>query len=874
MGMACDTADRESRLNALWGKKPKDEFEKFGIVPLRVHLKKTMETIVYLWDEWLPPIIKKLTDLHVLMFLAYAHDVGKASPVFQFRKGRFQEIDYAVELKLKKAGFFSTKIREPNKTPHGLISYWILEQNGFHPSICTVVGGHHGLPARKAQLGIREGYKENCGFGHKIWEEAQKTIVDEAIEHSGLKAKRESLVLPRPEQVIYSGILMLADWLASCEDDVVMPAMWKHTSANNIFQERFNIEPPYPVQSALHKIALFAKEPGIFIVEAPMGEGKTEAALAASECLAEKFGARGVYFALPTQATSNAMFTRLLEWLKRFDNQDAPLSIGLAHGKAEFFDEYKNLVLSRYKTEEELGETESAVMVHDWLVGHKKGMFRDFVIGTIDHVLMAALKQKHLAMRHLGLANKVVVIDECHAYDVYMESYLLTAIRWLGAYKVPVIVLSATLPASRRASLVGEYLGKKNNFEAEMDWATTIQYPLITYTDGSCVKSMHVQYLASRSKIVRIEKIPTCNFESILNFLKTKLENGGNAGLIFNTVRKAREAFVALNGKIEDCNVELLHSGFMMCDRLDKERELISKLGKKDTHRDGRRIVIGTQVFEQSIDIDFDILFTELCPMDLLLQRIGRLHRHSSNRPQMLREPVCYVLGTSWGELDSGSSIVYGKYLLMRTLAFIPDEIRIPGDIPQLISEAYGVDEKEIPIEHIAEYEKAKHNWDVKTGNKKTKASNHKISRNLTDETIEDWSSSPCKESAGEATVRDGLDAIEVLLVQKKSGRLHFLPWVRNGEEIDHGTPNPEQAEAIAMCCVRLPYVFNKKIDETIQAIETAMVFEGLKHSWSDSHFLKGSLVVILDDKQEAEINGVILHYDKCLGLNYRNADE
>jgi len=171
-----------------------------------------------------------------------------------------------------------------------------------------------------------------------------------------------------------------------------------------------------------------------------MGEGKTEAALAACEVLSQQCRFRGIYFALPTQATSNAMFKRILDWLDTFGDEQQ-YSVRLVHGRAEFNDEYVGLKPSeKINIETEDGdENNSVALVHEWFSGRKAGLLADFAIGTIDQVLMAGLKQKHLVLRHLGLANKVVIIDECHAYDVYMESYLLKALNWLGAYGIPVV---------------------------------------------------------------------------------------------------------------------------------------------------------------------------------------------------------------------------------------------------------------------------------------------------------------------------------------------------------------------------------------------------------------------------------------------------
>ncbi len=205
----------------------------------------------------------------------------------------------------------------------------------------------------------------------------------------------------------------------------------------------------------------------MMIIEAPMGEGKTEAALAVTEIFAARSGAGGCFIALPTMATGNAMFPRMLHWLKRLPNKAGTHSVFLAHSKAALNEEYTTLArqdngritdVDRDGTEGEWQPRSdervapAQLVAHHWLRGRKKGMLSSFVTGTIDQLLFTGLKSRHLALRHLAMAGKVVVVDEAHAYDTYMNSYLDRVLSWLGAYGVPVVVLSATLPAVAAAN--------------------------------------------------------------------------------------------------------------------------------------------------------------------------------------------------------------------------------------------------------------------------------------------------------------------------------------------------------------------------------------------------------------------------------------
>ena len=225
------------------------------------------------------------------------------------------------------------------------------------------------------------------------------------------------------------------------------------------FAVRFGFA-PNAVQRAVLEAVDTAAEPGILILEAQMGVGKTEAALAAAEIMASRFGLGGVFFGLPTQATANGIFPRLLGWADTQSEETLPQAIKLAHGMAELNECYLRLQGRGVQLEEDAQE-EHQVQVHQWFRGNKQALLANFVIGTVDQLLLAALAQKHVMLRHLGLAGKVVIIDECHAYDTYMNCYLDRALEWLGWYKVPVILLSATLPARRRTELVEAYRQKK-----------------------------------------------------------------------------------------------------------------------------------------------------------------------------------------------------------------------------------------------------------------------------------------------------------------------------------------------------------------------------------------------------------------------------
>jgi len=900
---------------ALWAKKSDDG----KWLPLHAHLSDTAEVARILWNTWVPEIIKNkisqgiIADgvcghqisLQLFVMLSYSHDIGKAAPIFQYNDVYgLPDVNEYIREQIIKAGFPPPKEKYICGLRHELITHVILNKHGIDDSVAVIVGGHHGKPPDEGPiLDIDEGaHNSACGFGIQQWESAQEALLQRAFEVSGLsKDIITTLNITRPAQVLLNGLLIMADWIAS--DEKRFPYIFLEESAKtlnsvnraskgfkslkfpekwyldqdwgNLFDLRFGIESLRPVQQVAAEVAMqvYPHSAGIFVIEAPMGEGKTEAALAVAEILASKVSARGLYFALPSQATSNAMLERVVEWLETYNQR---LGVRLVHGKSGFNEYYNDITRQSEENNNVVNlsdvnienDEESNVIVHEWFKGRKKGLLADFAIGTIDHLLMVGLKQKHLALRHMGLAGKVVIVDECHAYDVYMESYLLKALNWLGAYGVPIIILSATLPTARRRAVIEAYLGKKGLGVGE-EWAESLSYPLITYTDGMEVKSVPVDSSAGRSTKVNIYNLDEA---SLLTTLDKVLENGGCAGVIFNTVKRAQEYFAKIEAHFKETEVDLLHGGFIAADRVLKEENLLLRLGKPKTakQRPFKCIVVGTQIFEQSLDIDFDVLITELCPIDLLLQRIGRLHRHERVRPIGLEFPRCYVIGANESGFDGGSAAIYSTYLLMRTTSALvqKDTIELPNDIPTLVAEAYSSDDSNIPKDVRAE-------WKKKNDDRKSNASKYQISHPKTSSTLINWLDTSIRddsEKRAEAAVRDGADSIEVLLIQKRQGNICLLPWIRNGEVLGIAKPPDWLAKIIAGCSVRLPSIFARgyMIDRVISSLEADMVNENIKEGWYSSYWLKGALFLILDENQEAIIGDYVLIYEQKMGLSFR----
>lgn len=910
----------------LWAKKSYNDGMMLWL-PLMIHMKDSAVVAERLWNCWLSKGVKNtISDgtggeeqaERLFVFLAAIHDLGKATPVFQAKLTRplCRELDEQIEEKLKIAGVPLKSYHEfpyAAKTPHALATQILLQNAGCNSSVAAVLGAHHGKPPSHVTLnacGV-ESYGFNYHLekeGKEAWISVQKELTEYALDLAEFSNIKD---LPRPNmtaQVLLSGLLVMTDWIASNEDyfpyirledsaaslqtDKRIKSAWKQLSLSNpweadndwmnsdLYQERFGFEST-TLQKTVTKTAGDIDTPGILVLEAPMGVGKTEAALACAEIFAEKTNRQGVFFALPTQATSDGIFPRLKNWISHL-GQEAGYTISLAHGKAQFNEEYQSLKIFEGSTNIAVDE-ESGVFVHEWFEGQKKSMLADFVVGTIDQLLLAALKQKHLMLRHLGLANKVVIIDECHAYDAYMGQYLNRALNWLGAYGVPVIVLSATLPAEKRQSVIDAYLnqdilpqqpkdplaGNKTLLKETPSWAQSREYPLITYTDGIQVR----QETVPTDGLTRNVELCFLSEEALPEKLEELLSDGGCAGILVNTVKRAQAWAEELRIRFGEENVKLLHSRFLAPDRAEKERELLDEVGKPGTgkKRPALRIIVGTQVLEQSLDIDFDVMVTDLCPMDLLLQRIGRLHRHIRVRPLKLERAQCFIIGGDGENFESATEKIYGKYLLMRTKALLPQQLTLPADIPALVQDVY--DENVAFYPKPTGYDEAKKKWEDLIADKEKRAKDFRIGPAWQDsaQTLVGWLDTDISQQQGEAAVRDTDESIEVVLIQEKNGScLYFLSDTEEGREIPlDEVPSKELARAIARQRVRLPSILCRPwtIEKTIAELEKSNSIK-LSH-WQQSPWLKGELALILNESFTAKLGDYRLTYHQQEGLSY-----
>ncbi len=892
-------------------------------LPLWMHLRDTAGIIKKLVVKWVPESVFSSAGLgyedflSTAVFLAAVHDIGKATSIFQSMITRFCPAKYE---EISGYGYQLCKeYREKGKTPHAHAGQWILQSDtvkaSVPESVAAVVGAHHGKPLSidymMGEPDMIKAYPANFWGSEdeevkRLWKEAWYDILNQAMELAGIKTFRELPVLTLEAQVLLSGLLITADWISSnttyfpllslddCGEGTMYPERvnkgWKkvdfpegwhsevYTMDQEIFKERFGFQPNEVQRCVLNVVDSCSDAPGIFVLEAGMGVGKTEAALAAAEVLASRKNEGGIFFGLPTQATSNGLFPRLYQWGKQVSEETAN-AIRLAHGAAEFNEDYNRLIMEGNSSIEEDGGNQDKLGVHPWFQGNKRALLADFVIGTVDQFLMASLKRKHFMLRHMGLAGKVVVIDECHAYDAYMNIYLEASLQWMAAYGVPVILLSATLPANRRKALVECYVKAYSKYRLgkrkpkiicrDTDWGKNMNYPLLTWSEGEEIRQENIEQEES-GKIVKIHR--GVSLTDMARLLDERLQEGGCASIIVNTVAYAQTVYEQCRESIENAEFILYHAQFTMPDRFKKEEYLLRKMGKNSGSSDRNRLIlVGTQVLEQSLDYDADIMVTQLCPMDLLLQRMGRLHRHKRFRPKRLQSPECIILQEGGEAYDSGSQAVYGDYLLMRTEKVLPDIIKIPGHIPSLVQKVYS-QEDSLGLEGEG-YKRAKEQYEKELKTKEQRAKGYllnKTSRRGLENILDNAEES--SEKIAEASVRDGASSIEVLLMKEgKDETVLFAEGDFSKSFIGSKTQVPISTEGrmIAMQRLRLPHVFacswNKR--DTIRELEEKNIKE--LSMWQQSPWIHGELVLLLNEQNQAELNGYRLSYSFEKGLEY-----
>lgn len=927
---------------SLWAKTGKEDGE---WLCLPHHLTDSALVGRHVWNTWVSAGVRRqiqnslnLTVEEAEIFVSWVcgmHDVGKASVPFASQLFESKTHSHLCD-QISGAGFPIKKTIRDVWWPHSVESrlawadfaethYGFSKRNAIF--IGDIFGAHHGLPATSDFSDKATKLRKEPRNGK--WLEVQEELIQGIIDFTGAdevlkKLSTQKNPLPSDTRMVLTGVVIMADWIASNADFFPLvgdapvnyqerfsqgieslnlntswtPQSFREVSPQQAYAQSFGWNQhitPRPMQEKVFEVAQNLEGSSLICIEAPMGNGKTEAALLAAEILAEKTGRNGVFFGAPTMATSDSLFSRTKKWAENSKSETASMYLG--HSKNSLNSDFGSMprrsqmrVAPEGTPDNQNCAHHTEVIAHQWLWGRKKGILSDIVVGTVDQVLMLALQSKHAMLRHLGLANKVVIIDEIHSYDAYMSSYTSVALRWLARYGVPVVLLSATLPHSVKEELLGAYQqGLAGSMKTKKEIPSTgLDYPVITSVSPAGIE---ITKVPDSSTPQTFSTQAMDDGEAQLREKIQLLEDGGGCLLILcNTVTRAQEAY-KIAQEIAGDDVVLLHARFTAVERVAQEQKLVRELGpeaRRETDRPYRRVVVATQVVEQSLDVDFDCIITDIAPVDLLLQRMGRVHRHrrpESDRPVWARKPQVFVRGmeeigapTQPPVFSQGVDTVYESALLLPTCAEMklyeehePETLTLPLDIPRLVQAVYT--SPTVPQLWQNDYLQAFAEMESQREDSRKRASSYQFPSPFKVSPFENlWQGEKQdpSEEEGFAQVRDTDPTIEVVLTQVAGdGYYRPLPWLDSNlseQAIARGNvPEHSVARLLATSTVRLPYQFSKYPD-TLDVVLTELE-QNTDLAWEQSPLLKGQLQLTLNDNLQATLHNYALRYSKELGL-------
>jgi len=605
------------------------------------------------------------------------HDIGKVSPGFQGK--------YFLSLLKRSSPHWAQKCNtcETNHADVGARAYMKIASVDQDDAVVRAIACHHGTMPQNIPFNT-DGDR---------WQEERERLVAALATAFGVQGV--TVYAKDKNGRLLAGLTCVSDWIASNEEyfpqnepspsvetvgrvlgqiGFSRVSMIRGKSFGDLFQDRKGS--PFSPRSEQKSLMNVASSPGVYVMEATMGAGKTEAALSVAYNLISSGYNAGIYFALPTRLTSDRIYLRVQEFLDRVTDDGVP--VRLSHGRAW---------LENYQVG---GVGSEGRELPSWFAPSKRGLLYPFAVGTIDQALLATMNVRHSFVRLFGLAGKVVILDEVHSYDMYTGSLVESLVHDLRQVGCTVIILSATLTAKKRDALLGCLT------------PVDAPYPLVSgNVNGRLVlDAPRVDAIEKRVSLHRLDGVQGVVDEALL-----RASAGCNVLCVANSVRQAQRWYRLMKAAMPEGGVMvgLLHSRFPDFRRAEIEDDWMLALGKGDANRPHGSILISTQIVEQSVDIDADYLITELAPIDMLFQRMGRLWRHERGvRP--VAEPICALafdgtqpdsLGVSEdafrASIGAGSCCVYAPYVLLRTLRVLVgrDGLSIPRDMRTLLEAVY-----------------------------------------------------------------------------------------------------------------------------------------------------------------------------------------
>lgn len=648
-------------------------------------------------DGMYRPVLSRLSEITgcdnnklsaKIVFICAIHDIGKAHPIFQGRDAETLEI---LRRKNLNQASFDTRFRHEQYGAN-IFDRLSAEDVDIKNSdiISQIIRMHHQKEQKKnSDIDIiKIDDKEKA----KKWRHIQKEIYDyikNVFHFDNLNlinkniSKSELFVV----QNAILGIMITSDWIASNNyvfdnqpykniDEFLksrkLQAL-KFLNNEGMIRQQIPVMQDFksafgfngrPVQNDVEKI-VHKNDIKCMLIESDCGSGKTEAALYAAAVLGNRSGLSGIYMGLPTGVSAEAIQNRVDEFLTSHGMRNTKLYTS------------KSMLLR---------EPDKKPI---WTDISRQRLLTSSAVGTVDQVMTVARLARFESVRMNGLASKVLIIDEIHAYDTYMLAVIRGLLMICGELGVPVIMLSATLPISTKKGL----LGVVGNRDMELHNG----YPMISYVtkDGDVYEQVSNQYMPDKKISCKLLPILNNNDE-IARYAVDAVKDGGCECVIMNTVADAICVYDKIKEKKSDnCKIILYHSRMTINARDKKSREILKMCGKDRSERPERAIIVGTQVLEQSLDIDVDYMIIAICPIDLLFQRIGRYHRHGDEGTIRKRVDVgntVQVLIPADLSNYGGTEYVYEKCYLDATVDTIQEHnnhLLIPSGMPDMINYVY-----------------------------------------------------------------------------------------------------------------------------------------------------------------------------------------
>lgn len=670
------------------------------------------------------------------------HDIGKFAHSFQ---QLYQHADLNT---------LDEKIQNYEKISHATLGFWLWNnvlrerQELFPPSLLSprklqraiarwmpTTLGHHGRPpdALGELANFRAQDKDAaCDFLLSVKNLFPQLEIPACWDDEAQKSRFASF------SWLYSAVIVLADWMGSSTHyfpriarEMPIETYWQQalekarravsalppaaqvapfTGVNTLFPF---IQHPTPLQQKALTLDISAPGPQLFILEDITGAGKTEAAMILTHRLMAAGKAQGVYFGLPTMATANAMFTRMSETCRALYQPDSRPSLMLAHSARHLVSAFNQSLWSvGVSGSEEPDERQPLSQgCAAWFAdSNKKALLADVGVGTLDQAMMAVMPFKHNNLRLLGLRNKVLLADEIHACDAYMSRILESLIEKQASDGNPTILLSATLSQQQRDNLIAAF-ARGAGCRDDAPALGLNDYPWLTQATATNIISTPV---GARKEVVRSVGVNWLHSEqACVALIAEAVREGKCVAWVRNSVDDAIRTWRALTASgaaVE--NTLRFHSRFAFHDRQRIENQTLECFGKKSGAGRAGKVIIATQVIEQSLDIDVDLMISDLAPIDLLIQRAGRLQRHSRDAEGRVKEtgsderpsPTLYVLAPEWDENPSGEAFAralgngayvypdHGKLWLTQRVLREQGEIRMPQSARLLIESVYGDD--------------------------------------------------------------------------------------------------------------------------------------------------------------------------------------